>query len=365
MKRISGAELQEHSVAELGLDATSLDLTTPEGIAAALRRAAGFLCPCSEKELVSAVVQCLQDLVIDPEVLRDQVSEALEALLAYGDLVESRVSTPDGLSDKGVLLYLTPPTLVSRKDGSVFLLGIAPDHASPLPNEYAARIDYDGHVRRIAPLPEEPLASSLTQFGLLQLSMEQWLRTPPPMPPRHCILRYDELLAQAPPAGSIPGLRILDPSKPVHYYRGRWVEPGKQNGRFLARRPQAYGAELWSYVELENGHPSRLLDLPQFEKRGRACDEAWRLQAAIDANRSTPQQYRIRQGPNPDAFLLDLFSPVPLWMQRRWNVTGHPAPPSGSLLSYVLPKTALQEERTFMKDMLWLVDSREAGQNGV
>jgi hypothetical protein len=360
MKRISAAELQEQSIAELGLDASCLDLTTTEGIAAALRRAAGFLCPCSEDELVSAVVQCLQDLVNDPQ-LRDQVSETLEALVAYGDLVESRVSTADTLPEKGLILYLTPPTFVSRKDGSVFLLGIAPDNASPLPTEYVARIDYDGHVRRITPSPEEALPSSLTQFGFLQLSMEQWLRTPPPMPARHCILSYDELLAQAPAAGSIPGLRILDPSKPVRYYRGRWVEPGKQIGRFLARRPQAYGAELWCYVELENGHPTRLLDLPQFEKRGRACDEAWRLQAAIDANKCTPPQYRIRQGPNTDTFLLDLFSPVPLWMQRRWDLTGHPVPRSGSLMSYVLPATALNEERTFMKDMLWLVDLREAG----
>lgn len=361
MRRITAGELHEHSVAELGLDANSLDLTTTEAIAAAVRRAGGFLCPCSENELVSAVVQCLRDIVDDSQLLVDQVSETVESLLAYGDLVESRVSAADALQDKGLLLYLTPPTFVSRKDGGVFLLGIAPDDASPLPAELVARIDHDGHVRRITPLPEEALPSSLSQFGLLQLSMEQWLRTPRPMPALQYMLRFDELLSRTPPAGSIPGLRILDPSKPVRYYRGRWVEPRKQVGHFVARRPQAYGAELWCYVELENGHPTRLLDLPLFDKRGRACDEAWRLQAAIDANRFTPQEYRIRQGPNANTFVLDLFSPVPLWMQRRWDFTGHPVPRYRSLLSYVLPATVLQEECTFMKDMLWLVDSREAG----
>jgi hypothetical protein len=361
MRRISAAEVHEHSVAELGLDASSLDLTTSEAIAAAVRRAAGFLCPCSQNELVSAVVQCLWDLVDNRKLLGEQVSETVEALLAYGDLVESRVSDAEALTDKGLLLYLTPPTFISRKDGSVFLLGVAPDDVSPLPTEFVSRIDYDGHVRRITPLPEEAISSTLAQFGLFQLSMEQWLRTPPPMLPRQYIRRFDEILSQAPPAGSIPGLRILDPSKSVRYYRGRWVEPQNQIGRFVARRPQAYGAELWCYVELENGNPTRLVDFPLFDKRSRACDEAWRLQAAIDASRFTAQQYRIRQGPDVRTFVLDVFSPVPLWMQRRWDLSGHPVPPSGSLLSYVLPVTAMREECTFMKDMLWLVDLREAG----
>jgi hypothetical protein len=243
----------------------------------------------------------------------------------------------------------------------VFLLGIAPDDVSPLPADYVARIDYDSHVRRIHPLAEESLRLGLPQFGLFTLSMEQWLRTPLVESPQDYVLRFDELLAKAPAAGFVIGLRILDPAKPVRYYQGRWIDLGKQSGRYLARRPQAYGAPLWCYVEVEGGNTKRLVDLPQFEKRWRACDEAWRLQAAIDACNLKPQQYRIRSGPSTDTSVLDLFSPVPLWMERRWDFLGRPVPPSGNVFSYALPARAILEETTFMKNMLWLVDSREAG----
>jgi hypothetical protein len=359
MKRITISELNELSVRRLGLDSTSLDLVTVEAVAGALRRAAGCLCPCIASDLTEQVVQSIEVVAQNAAVLRELVDETLQALIAYGDLVECR-QAGEGLTNGHDMLYLGPPSFVGRKDGSAFLVGISSDGLFPLPDDYVMRIDHDGHVRRLAPLPGEELRSSLSQFGLFEMSMAQWLRAPAATPAERYLSLFNQLLAAAPAAGSIPELRILDPTKPVHYYPGRWTGAGSRTGRFVARRPQAYGADLWCYIELENGHATKLLDLPQLEKRWRAPDEAWRLQAAIDACGANSQPYRVRPGPTKSTIVLDLFSPVPLWAQRRWDLTGRPVPRSGNLFSYVLPTAALEEEVAFLRSMLWLVDATKA-----
>ena len=359
MKRISIQELNELSIGKMGLDATSLDLMTIEGVAGALRRAAGFLCPCTGSELCDCVGDSIEDVAEMPAELKEMVDDTLEALISYGDLVECRMAVDGNLSGTD-MLYLTPPSFVSRQNGSAFLIGISSDGLFPLPDDYVARIEHDGHVRRLHPLPGEELRSSLSQFGLFEISMAQWLRLPAPAPADKYLLQFNELLSAAPPSGSIADLRILDPVKPVRYYAGRWTNPGTRDGRFLARRPQAYGADLWCYVELQDGQAVRLLDLPQVEKRWRASDESWRVQAAIDACAGKPQNYRLRSGPTKSSVVLDLFSPVPQWAQRRWDLAGRPVPRSGSLFSYVLPTGAVAEEVAFLKSMLWLIDIREA-----
>jgi hypothetical protein len=360
MRRISSLEVHERAIRSLAMDSSSLDLTTIEGIAGSLRRAAGFLCPCAETELSDAAFQSLRDLSDNPKQLLELIHTTLANLVAYGDLIESEVPQTQGENSPGILLYLTPPSFVMRKDGSAFLLGIAPDDLFPLPEDYAKRIEVDGHVKRMLPMADENLRSSLSQFGLFELPMEQWVRTPFKEPAQNHVFRFNNLLSLAPSSGTLSGIRVLESSKSVRYYPGRWAEPRNQTGRFVARRPQAYGADLWCYFQLERGNTQRFIDLPAFDKRWRACDEAWRLQAAIDACNSTPQQFRIRPGPTKTTSVLDLFSPVPAWTQRRWDLIGRPVPRNGSLLSYVLPTSAVKEEIDFMKSFLWLADLREA-----
>ena len=62
MKQLGPAEVHAQKVAELGLDPGSLDLASVEAIAGALRRAAGFLCPCTAPTLVRSVVHPLRGL---------------------------------------------------------------------------------------------------------------------------------------------------------------------------------------------------------------------------------------------------------------------------------------------------------------
>src|SRR5580704_12064760 len=120
MKRITIRELNELSIGKMALDSTSLDLSTIEGVAGALRRGAGFLCPCTNSELADYVVESIEDVVEKPAELREVVDDTLEALISYGDLVECRM-TGDGRSNGTDLLYLTPPSFVSRQNGNAFL----------------------------------------------------------------------------------------------------------------------------------------------------------------------------------------------------------------------------------------------------
>jgi hypothetical protein len=351
-KRLTATEVHAHKISELGLDPTALDLDTPEGLAGALRRAASYLCPCSAATLVRAAVRPLRGLVPDLDKTKELVAETLEAMIAHGDVLEQPEIQGDVQSAR-VLLYAAPASFVVRQSGIVVLIGVTADRLSPLPSELEQRIQYLGHVRRIIPSTGEDLRSELQQLGLLELTHDAWLKSPQPGSAAQFVAASDHVLDCVVPSRDIPGLLLLDPTKPVRYYRGRWVEPMSQTGRFVARRQQVYGADLWCYVKVANGQPERMIDLPQRGSPWRGCDEAWHLQMAIDAQRSSPQRFRVSSSVG-DAVLLELFSPVPAWARRRWDAIGEPVLCMGSLFAYRIPKTEIDEERRFAREVLWL-----------
>ena len=124
----------------------------------------------------------------------------------------------------------------------------------------------------------------------------------------------------------------------------------------VGRRAQAYGADLWCYVEVDRGIPVRFVDLPLANSVWRGCDEAWRLQAAIDCERGTPQVFRRRSGPK-GTDVIDLFSPMPMWARRRWDAVGEPIESSGCLFSYKFRNGEVLEEVDFLKDKLWIAET--------
>lgn len=351
MRRLTAIEVHAQKVRELGLDPEALDLATPEGLAGALRRAASFLCPCSAATIVHAVVRPLRGMVSNLEEVKELASDTLDAMVAHGDLLEQPDVQDDPTSAR-VLLYGAPASFVARESGLVVLLGLASELLSPLPPKLERRIQYLGHIRRLAPLGDEDLPGELRELGLVQLSHDNWLRGPKHRTASQAVTAIDRALDAVPPSRDIPGLLLLDPDKPVRYYRGRWIEPRSQTGRFVARRTQAYGADLWCYVQLTAGEPERMLDLPQRGSRWRGCDEAWHLQMAIDAQRGAPQRFRVTQ--SGGAVVLELFSPAPAWARRRWDAIGEPVPHTGSLFAYRIPVRELEEERQFLRESLWL-----------
>jgi hypothetical protein len=277
----------------------------------------------------------------------------LEAMISHGDVLELP-EFQDGSPSARVLLYAAPASFVVRRSGLVILLGVAADQVSPLPSEMARRIQYVGHVRRLSPSSEnEDVPNELRQLGLHELSSDAWSKGPNTCSAADAVAKNDRALDVVPPSRDIPGLLLLDPTQPVHYYRGRWAEPRTQTGRFVARRQQAYGADLWCYVQLKNGQPERMIDFPHRGSRWRGCDEAWHLQMAIDAQHGSPQRFRVAR--TETSLVLELFSPTPAWARRRWDAIGEPVPPSaGSLFAYRVPHAEIEEERRFVREALWL-----------
>lgn len=352
MKQLTPAEVHALKVSELSLDPSAVDLTTVEALASALRRAASFLCPCSAATLVRSVEQPLRGLVDDLVAIRSSIEEVLESTIAHGDILESRDINPGAVNDRSSLLYAAPPSFVARTSGAVILLGIVSDQLSALPDDLHRRIEYVHHVRRLQPLERENLREELLQLGLIELRYERWLNSPSIETPEQHVVRLDRLLDAAEPSRDISGLSLLDPERPVRFYRGRWVDVRSQTGRFVARRDQAYGAQLWCYVQVRDGHPERMIDLPLGNSRWRGCDEAWRLQLALDAVRKQPQRFRVRNH-RSDA-VLEFFSPVPMWARRRWDAIGEPVLSSGCLFAYRIPYRELAEEVRFIRTELWL-----------
>jgi hypothetical protein len=352
MRRLTAEQVHAQKIREIGLDPDALDLATPEGLAAALRRAASYLCACSAATLVRAVVRPLRGLVPDLDKTKELAEDTLDAMVAHGDILEQPDLQDRGLSAR-MLLYAAPASFVVRQSGLVVLLGIATDHLSPLTPELELRIQYLSHVRRLRPSTKsEDLRNELRQIGLLELTSDAWLKRPKPSTASQAVTASDRALDIVAPSRDIPGLLLLDPMKPVHYYPGRWTEPKAQTGRFVARRQQAYGADLWCYVQLTNGQPERMIDLPQRGSRWRGCDEAWHLQMAIDAHRGGAQHFRVTL--SGDTAILEFFSPTPAWARRRWDAIGEPVPSARSLFAYRIPNEEIDEERRFACEALWL-----------
>jgi len=351
MKSVSAAQVHRFTVSQLGLDAEAVDLTSLEAIAAALRRAAGFLCPCSPRTLVLSVTRPLEGLAGDVAALEASVDATLDSMVAHGDLLEQREQDETGRA--AALVYAAPPSFVLRQSGAAFLIGIAPDLRSPLPEQLESRIEYINHVRKVSYAQADDFRSELIGLGLIELSYERWLNAPPPVNGNDLVARMDASLDRSQPAGTVAGLTLLDPTSPVRYYRGRWVEPRARTGRFVARRPQAYGADLWCYVQVRDGRPERFVDFPSRASRLRGCDEAWFLQMAIDARRGEPQCYRLRSGP-AESRVVEFFSPMPMWAQRRWDAVGELVSGTGCLFAYRFAKSEIAEELRFLKDVLWL-----------
>lgn len=351
MKVLTSEKLHACGVRTLGLDDEASDLFSVEAIAAALRRAAGFLCPCPQRTLVQAVVEPMESLVSSKEQFGEAVENTVEAMINYGDLLEECEVAAVERASRSSLLYASPPSFVSRDSGAVFLIGIAPDHASALPERVAARIVYLNHVRRLLPDGSGDLRGDLKQLGLTELSMEVWRKEAPPYETSNEHIRRISTRLK-PNSGSIEGLRILNSAKPVTHYRRRWEESKTQTGRFVARRPQAYGNDIWCFVELVQGQAVKLLDFPTTNGRLRGCDEAWRLQLAIDAERREQQRFKVRHEIGSD--FLELYSPLPMWATRRWDIAGEPITTTSALFAYKFPATEISEEIEFMQRELWL-----------
>ncbi len=350
---ISAAEVVRSSREALGLQALSADAIDDTLLAASIRRAAGILCPCSPSTLVTAVLESLQYLFeSSDDDMEVRITDTVEALIIGGDLLELNQVTTDDPDAKGTWVFSAPPGFVARPGGNVFLVGIAPDEVTPLPASLNTRVICEGFARVLTPQPDENLPSILRDLGLVEISKSAWLKGPKVESATELHDSMLRRLEEQPPSGSVADISILDPTRAVDYYTGRWRTPSKESGDYVARRPQAYGAHLWGFAKLVDGIVVKFLDFPLPRTRWRGCDVAWHLQMAVDQHRGTPQLYLRR--PVSTGACLDFFSPLPLWAQRRLAVLGRPAPREKCLISYSIPERELASEEMFLREHLWL-----------
>jgi hypothetical protein len=281
----------------------------------------------------------------------ERLEDLLENLISYGDLVEAAVQEAKGETARPALVYLAPLQIVPLKDQSILILGIEPDDQTAIPEAMSHRIKQTGYVRRLYGASSD--MEHLVGLGFSAVPEALWLKAPPPVKPGELIAAYNKKLEHAPLASTSVELKVLRPLSPVQFYRGRWGSAAGIEGPAIVRREQRFGADIWSYAEFKHGMAVRIYDLGRSDLRG--CDEAWRLQAALDAAAGQQQVLRvdpIGQGP---AALLHLYHPVPVWVGRWLDVVGEPAPRrGGSLLTFNLPAEAARVVEEFLSEHLWM-----------
>lgn len=354
--RLQRDDVVATTVEALGLDAAAADLETPEALAAIVRRAASFLCPITPGVLARSVGECLDGLVANdqPETPVSLVEAMLEELIAYGDLVEAPIEDDrTGISRR--LLFLAQPSYVPLLSGICLIVGIRADGLPIDDGSLDDRVDHYNHTRRVTLGSDEEPADVLGGLGLRELSEQQWLDHPPEVAAAALVKQHSTWLAAAGPSGSVEGIRILDPSTSVRYYRDRWRVPSQgDSGKFVGRRPVQFGADQWCYCDLADGEVTSLVDLPAEDRLGRGCDEAWRLQAAIDSVAGTPQLLRVRPGRIAGEAVVKFQSPIPSWGQRRLDALGQPlGHQPGSLFAYKLSDDLIDQELAFLEETMW------------
>src|SRR5687767_1049708 len=103
-------------------------------VAASIRRAAAFLCPCSQTTLINTLYASLAPIANDQETLVNILEEGINKLFIGGDLLElSDVSIGD-VNAKGTWIFAAPPGFVSRPNGNIFLFGLTGEENSPIPS---------------------------------------------------------------------------------------------------------------------------------------------------------------------------------------------------------------------------------------
>lgn len=356
LTKLSAEAASALAVKTLGLDPESIDLTSIEGIAASLRRAASFMCPTGPGRLVDAVLDAFRPVSTD-DLARVDVVAVLEKLVSSGDLIELR---QDG-GGSTRLLYLAPPSYIESAPGSYLLTGIRPYGVPIVEGELAEAIEHEGNTRLLSLAPSDGPVQ-LLQLGLRAVKKDRWVSSPAVESPGHLIDRHKVRLDVAGEAGWLDGLVLLDPASAVCHYRGRWRSPAPTDaGDFVARRPQAYGADLWCLIRFDSGVAQRLIELPVDDPVLPGRDEAWRYQAAVDAQRGVPQRFRVRRGATVDADVtFDFLSPLPGFAERYVQLIGLAlGRTTGALFSYRVPSGASADVAAFLTDMLWMAQEEE------
>jgi hypothetical protein len=354
MQIISAEKVIEKTILGLGQTAEVGGELSDAFLCELLRRIAGFHCPCSPSTMRMVAMQSLLGLVGENTNIVSRIDYAIEALQAGGDLIEARYVTDSDGRARGTFLYLAPPSFVQYPSGTIRVVGLASEETNPLPTSIRGRIKWEGPARLLEPDANERLAETLKDAGLGEQSFKSWLRLPLATTAHEYRKQIDNALQSATAAGDVDGLRIFDIDS-TERYSGGWVAVETHQGRYVCRRPQAYGSDLWGVVLLSEGKPQKLVDFPYLDGNQRGCDEAWRALLALYNEAGKPQQFDVLEGPESSEIAFDF--PVPLWVQRRLEVVGARVTHQTRMFCYSISNRAMQAEREFLNSSVWMIQS--------
>ncbi|MBC9937036.1 MULTISPECIES: hypothetical protein [unclassified Leucobacter] len=276
--------------------------------------------------------------------------DLLDRLVGAGDLIELRREEDRSFR----LLYLGPPSYIEKEPGTYLIFGVRPYGVALVDFDLAPLVERERHTRTIH-LDDVDAPGRLADAGLGRVDRDRWVSKPRAEGPESLLARIKDRIGAASASGNIEGLQVLDPRTKVRYYRGRWRAPKPgDTGDFVARRPQAYGADLWCAVRLVEGSPTKLVEFPVDNPVVPGRDEAWRLQLAIDAVRGAPQRFAIETIGSGNAVIVKFFSPVPGFAERYLQLVGLALETQGALFAYRVPAGALPDLKQLLTDMLWM-----------
>ena len=238
------------------------------------------------------------------------------------------------------------------------LLGIRPEGAPLVDDALLPPIRYERHTRTISGEDPEAVVAALKASGLQEINPARWLRAPAETSPESVVAEMDRLLLASSPSGDADGA----PTPRLFHTGGLLPRPmatreTSDSGTYVARREQAYGSDLWSYVQVAKGVTTRVVDLPTHPESTRGCDEAWRISrlrsmlVPVIPNASESNIMPLARMFCPSS------PPPPSWLQRRWDGRGLPVSNRGALVSYVLIAAETPGEAEFLRRMLWLEET--------
>lgn len=350
----------------LGFCPDEYSVTDSSVIAAALRRAVTINPSISRTTLISSVADPLISMIGEdylsqkkPETeFRSFILNVLLDLTAIGDVVEIQETDESLFVQQKTVYYPGYPSFVTRNNGDVLLLGSLNGYNSPIPWDIQDKVVHRGPLRIIPTFAVPDARQKLIRFGLNEIPGNAWISTPPEEEANKHLVRFDRDLDNRNLEGNLQPQRILA-GEDVTYYSGRWrAKTITDNGRFIGRITQAYGSPAWAYLDIAAGQvlKSRFFGSPG--SRYRACDEAWRLQSAIDSVKNNPQRMHIKKVSATEKAVC-VYSPLPSWLERRWVLLADKRKETGSFSTYRFHNDDIDEEIDFAHKMFWLDVSEE------
>ena len=352
---IDRSEALQQAAKSLGLESQGHTTITRSMLAQSLRRAVFNAAPIAAHALRELVVAALEPLADNTETLKMEIEETLRDVIAMGDILEMRTDF-SGRSD--IVLRPAPPAFIERRDGTFVIIGISGDEITP--DLETPIIHHARGLRSARSAHSQTCRAELLNLGLIEIPERLWLHAPAVLDATDFVALWKARLPTEFNSEKIEDLELLDTALPTSFYKGRWVTiRANHTGLFVARRRQRFGSRLWSLVDVKDGIVQRLTDIRTNDSRARDCDEAWRLQAAMDAAAGAPQKVMVFE--NGLTSILAFQGPLPSWAARRLSFIGEQVIMPRALLAFKISTDNVDDELRWLGDNLWLTraDGRE------